>query len=200
VFATTQPSSPARNLNSALAVVTLAILLPLLGTVPALATAEAPPNLETSVQDMTAEISRALGNYRYDDIFDWIEARVDGRTVTLSGAVHQPWKRDSVERRLERIDGVASVVNEIEVLPVSGFDDQIRIQVARSIYGSHAFFDRAHWTSPPIHILVNKGRITLEGVVNNEAERMLVRSLASRSPHSIGKIQNNLVLEREIAR
>lgn len=182
------------TLSVALAVLSLSILAS-----PAAAGARSAA-AEVPISDVMAEVSRALNNYRYDDIFDWIQASVDGRTVILSGAVYMPWKRDSLQKRIASIPGVAQVDNRIEVLPVSGFDDRIRYQVARSIYGSHSFFDRARWTSPPIHIVVAKGRITLEGVVRNEAERMLARSLASRSPLSIGKIENNLLLESEIAR
>ncbi|REJ74804.1 MAG: BON domain-containing protein [Acidobacteria bacterium] len=163
--------------------------------------AEIPAEIPARVEaDLVADVGRVLSNHRFDDVFDWIEARVDGDTVYLSGAVLQPWKRDSLNRRIEALSGAPRVVDEIEVLPVSAFDDRIRYQVARSIYGSHAFFDRGYRASPPIHILVDRGRIRLEGVVRNEAERMLARSLASRSPLSIGKIENNLQLASELAR
>jgi hyperosmotically inducible protein len=73
------------------------------------------------------------------------------------------------------------VRNQIEVLPVSQFDDSLRLQIARAIYGNPAFWQYAAMTNPPIHIVVEHGRVTLTGVVNNEVERALARSLASSS-------------------
>jgi hyperosmotically inducible protein len=71
------------------------------------------------------------------------------------------------------------VHNRLEVLPVSIGDDELRHRIARSIYGNSAFWNYASMANPPIHIVVEHGRVTLEGVVNNNVERMLARSLAT---------------------
>jgi hyperosmotically inducible protein len=90
-----------------------------------------------------------------------------------------PYKRDDIERRVRRIPGVETVENGIEVLPVSQFDDELRFRIARAIYGHSSFWNYAAMANPPIHIIVNRGRVTLTGVVNSNVERMLARSLAT---------------------
>ncbi len=77
------------------------------------------------------------------------------------------------------MDGVTAVENGIGVLPVSQFDDELRFRIARAIYSNSSFWHYASMANPPIHIIVNRGRVTLEGVVNNNVERMLARSLAT---------------------
>jgi hyperosmotically inducible protein len=78
-----------------------------------------------------------------------------------------------------KVAGVTRVENRITVLPVSLFDDDLRYAIARAIYGSSAFWPYASMSNPPIHIVVERGRVTLTGVVNSEVDRMLARSLAS---------------------
>jgi hyperosmotically inducible protein len=74
---------------------------------------------------------------------------------------------------------VQQVINRIGVLPASAFDDDLRLEIARAIYGNPSFWQYNSMANPPIHIIVEAGRITLTGVVNNNVERMLARSLAS---------------------
>jgi hyperosmotically inducible protein len=90
-----------------------------------------------------------------------------------------PYKRDDIERRVAKIDGVRELNNQIEVLPVSAFDDDLRYRIARAIYGNPSFWHYAAMAQPPIHIIVDRGRVTLTGVVNSQVERMLARSLAT---------------------
>jgi hyperosmotically inducible protein len=90
-----------------------------------------------------------------------------------------PYKRKDIERRVGRIGGIRKVENRIEVLPVSRFDDDLRYTIARAIYGNPAFIGYRSMVNPPIHIIVDRGRVTLEGVVNNNVDRMLARSIAS---------------------
>jgi hyperosmotically inducible protein len=104
---------------------------------------------------------------------------VENGQVVLSGWVTMPYKRDDLEQRVRRVDGVESVENGIGVLPVSIFDDQLRFRIARAIYGNSSFWQCASLVNPPIHIVVNRGRVSLEGVVNSNVERMLARSLAT---------------------
>jgi hyperosmotically inducible periplasmic protein len=132
-------------------------------------------------EQLREEIARALVNYGYAEVFDWVEASVQGGRVTLNGWVYQAGNRDSVEARIARVQGVTAIDNHIEILPVSLFDDQIRFEAARRLYGSLSFFDRGGWVNPPIRIVVNRGELYLFGVVNNDAERALARSLVSGS-------------------
>jgi osmotically-inducible protein OsmY len=125
------------------------------------------------------EIGRALTGYVKLTIFDDINAQVENGAVILSGKVTMPYKRDDLEKRIGRIDGVRSLRNDIGVLPVSPFDDQLRYRVARAIYGNPSFWNYAAMANPPIHIIVERGHVTLAGVVNSNVERMLARSLAT---------------------
>jgi hyperosmotically inducible protein len=125
------------------------------------------------------DIADQVNRYTQFTIFDSVSASVDQGQVVLTGWVTMPYKRDDLERRVRRVDGVASVKNAIEVLPVSQFDDELRFRIARAIYGNSSFWHYAAMANPPIHIVVNRGRVTLVGTVNNNVERMLARSLAS---------------------
>lgn len=125
------------------------------------------------------DIAREVNRYTKLTIFDSVSASVDEGRVILTGWVTMPYKRDDIENRVRRVDGVQSVENGIGVLPVSQFDDELRFRIARAIYGHSSFWQYASMVNPPIHIVVNRGRVTLEGVVNSNVERMLARSLAT---------------------
>jgi hyperosmotically inducible periplasmic protein len=127
------------------------------------------------------DIATSVQRYAQFTIFDDVSARVNDGVVTLTGKVTMPYKRDDIAKRVAKIDGVRSVRDDIAVLPVSTFDDQLRYQIARKIYGNSNFWNYAIMPNPPIHIVVERGRVTLTGVVNSDADRMLARSLASFS-------------------
>ncbi len=125
-------------------------------------------------QDVSAQVTR----YVNFTVFDTVNASVQNGVVTLTGKVTMPYKVDDLTRRVSRVEGVARVDNQLEVLPASRFDDELRLRIARAIYGNPTFWHYASMTNPPIHIVVERGRVVLEGVVNSEVERMLARSLA----------------------
>ena len=109
----------------------------------------------------------------------------------LTGHVTAEHKAKTIEKRVDALEGVTAVENEIAVLPVSRFDDRLRYVVARAIYGNPNFWHYAASGNPSIHIVVNRGHVTLTGVVDSETDRRLARSLAgsstpSRSPTSCG--------------
>jgi hyperosmotically inducible protein len=117
--------------------------------------------------------------YTQFTIFDDVRASVDAGVVTLTGKVTMPYKRKDIEDRIARVEGVRQVVNRIDVLPVSTFDDELRHRIARAIYGNPSFWHYAAMANPPIHIVVDRGRVTLTGVVGSEVEKMLARSIAT---------------------
>jgi len=153
---------------------TLAFALALLAC-PALASAQMEPQDRQVFERISSQVER----YTQLTIFDGVSASVDRGRVVLSGWVTMPYKREDIERRVRRVDGVTAVENAIQVLPVSQFDDELRFRIARAIYGNSSFWQYASMANPPIHIIVNRGRVTLEGVVNSNVERMLARSLAT---------------------
>ncbi len=126
------------------------------------------------------DVASSVDRYVHFTIFDDVTAQVKDGVVTLTGKVTMPYKREDIEKRVAKIDGVKSVRDEIGVLPVSSFDDQLRVRIARSIYGNTNFWNYGIMPNPPIHIVVEHGRVTLTGVVQSEVDRMLARSLAAQ--------------------
>ena len=143
-------------------------------------------------------ISTQVLRYSYFTIFDSVHAEVDNGIVTLTGKVTMPSKRTDIEKSVAKVDGVREIQNRIEVLPVSQMDEELRLQISRAIYGNSAFWNYAAMVNPPIHVIVERGRVTLEGVVNSNVDRMLARSLAS----SFGafSVTNELKTEAEMRR
>ena len=125
------------------------------------------------------DIADQVNRYTQLTIFDSIAADVNEGHVVLSGWVTMPYKRDDIERRVRKVLGVNAVDNKIGVLPVSQFDDELRFRIARAIYSHSSFWQYASMANPPIRIVVNRGHVALEGVVQSNVERMLARSLAS---------------------
>jgi len=157
------------------------------------ATAFAQPRKDLQIFN---DVSRQVQRYVYFTIFDDVSASVDQGVVTLTGKVTMPFKVKEIARRAEKVEGVTTVVNKIEVLPVSIYDDELRYEIARAIYGNPSFWQYAAMTNPPIHIIVDRGRVTLTGVVNSNVERMLARSIAT----SFGafEVTNDLKTDAEV--
>jgi hyperosmotically inducible protein len=128
---------------------------------------------------LAEDIGRSITSYTRLTIFDDINATVENGMVVLTGKVTMPYKKTDMEKRITKVDGVRGVRNDIGVLPVSQFDDQLRYRVSRAIYGNPSFWNYAAMANPPIHIIVEGGHVTLAGVVNSNVERMLARSLAT---------------------
>jgi hyperosmotically inducible protein len=123
------------------------------------------------------DVAQAVNRYPYFSIFDDINVEVENGEVTLTGKVTMPFKRDEIVKRAAAVDGVRELRNKITVLPVSGWDDQLRYQVARAIYRNPGLANYGLGANPSIHIIVEYGRVTLTGVVNSEVDRMLARSV-----------------------
>ena len=144
------------------------------------------------------DISRQVLQYPHFTIFDTINAQVEDGVVVLTGKVTMPYKIEDIGERVARVNGVRQVQNNVTVLPVSGYDDELRFRISRAIYGNSNFWTYGAMANPPIHIIVENGRVTLEGVVNSNIDRMLARSLAS----SFGafSITNNLKTDAEVTK
>jgi hyperosmotically inducible protein len=101
------------------------------------------------------DVQKQVLQYPHFTIFDSVQAQFDEEgVVTLTGKVTMPYKRNDLEKRVARLDGVTEVQNQIEVLPVSQFDDDLRLRIARAIYGNSNFWRYASMVNPPIHIIV----------------------------------------------
>lgn len=142
------------------------------------------------------DVATSVDRYTQFTIFDDINAYVKDGVVTLSGKVTMPYKRHDIAKRVAKIDGVRAVHDEITVLPVSQFDDELRYRIARSIYGNSNFWNYAIMANPPIHIVVEHGRVTLTGVVGSNVDRMLAQSLATQ--FGALSVKNTLKTDAEI--
>lgn len=147
-------------------------------------------------QAIADEITSDIRSHVWFDVFDWVEGRVNNGVVTLTGAVREPWRKEEYGNIAEDVLGVKEVDNQIKALPNSIYDDRLRIATARVIYGDPRFARYANRANPPIHIVVENGRITLEGAVNSQVEKQLIGSLV-RSGVLAFDVQNNLKVDTE---
>jgi len=157
------------------------------------ATAKTPPVPRTQA----AEIRHQILMSPYYGVFDWIEAEVrPGRRVVLHGQVREPYAKSDAESRIRKVEGVAVVVNEIEVLPVSQIDDNIRVAMYRAIFRYNGpLFRYANSVNPSIHIIVNNGRVTLKGIVGDRMDRQLA-FIAARNVPGVFEVRNELTIDR----
>lgn len=142
------------------------------------------------------DIATAVNRYTQFTIFDSVDVMVKDGAVTLTGDVTMPYKRAGIEKRVAKVDGVHQVHNGIRVLPVSIGDNQLRYRIARAIYGDPSFWNYAIGPNPSIHIIVEHGRVTLTGVVNNDTDRLIARSLAHQFPAM--SVKNDLKTNAEV--
>ncbi|MDZ4800730.1 MAG: BON domain-containing protein [Bryobacteraceae bacterium] len=140
------------------------------------------------------EIRHELVMLPYYGVFDNLTYKVDGYKVTLMGQVTRPTLKTDAERVVKDIEGVEQVVNNIEVLPLSPNDDQIRLATYRSIYGHTALNRYALNAVPPIHIIVRNGQVSLEGVVANEGDKNIA-NIQANSVSGVFGVKNNLAIE-----
>ena len=153
-----------------------------------MALAAAPPTERQRTMD---KVRKELVTLPYYGVFDNLEYKVEGATVTLYGQVVKPITRQDSERRVAKIEGVEHVVNNIEVLPLSGFDDSIRARAYRTIFRTGGLYRYAMGANPSIHIIVKNGKITLEGVVSNQMDSRLAYIAAQNVP-GVFSVTNNL--------
>jgi len=141
------------------------------------------------------EVRHQLVMLPYYGIFDDVAFFVAGSTVTLVGQVTRPTLKSDAEGVTKRVEGVTEVINNIEVLPVSPMDDQIRMAEYRAIYGDPALSTRYGYRAlPSIHIIVKNGHVTLEGVVANQADKSIVNIRANGVPN-VFSVTNSLQVE-----
>jgi len=143
---------------------------------------------------LTREVRHQLVMLPYYSVFDNLAYRVDGNNVTLLGEVTRPTLKSDAEAAVKSIEGVGDVRNEIQVLPPSPMDDQIRRAEFRSIYGFADLYRYAESAVPSIHIIVNNGRVTLVGVVDNATDKNMAGVRANTVPGVFG-VTNNLQVQ-----
>jgi hyperosmotically inducible periplasmic protein len=143
------------------------------------------------------EVRHRLVMLPYYGVFDWLECEITpDRSAVLRGQVTRPSTKSDAEAELRRIEGIPKVTNQIEVLPPSPSDDQIRLAVYRSIFKYDGpLFRYATQSVPPIHIIVNNGRVTLKGKADNDEDRQLAYT-AANSVSGVFEVKNELSVRK----
>jgi hyperosmotically inducible periplasmic protein len=142
------------------------------------------------------EVRHELVMLPYYGVFDNLSYRVDGSSVTLMGQVTRPTLKSDAGNAVKRIEGVERVDNQIQVLPLSPMDDGLRVAEYRAIYG-HPGLDRyAMQAVPPIHIIMENGKVTLEGVVATQADKDMA-GIRANGVSGVFSVVNNLRVESE---
>jgi hyperosmotically inducible periplasmic protein len=172
------------------------------------------------------DVQKKLGGLTNFSVFDWITFGIQGKTVILRGYASRPVLKTDAGNAVKNIQGVENVDNEIVVLPYSPNDDRIRAAVYNRIYtqpslrkynanqgnlgraigpGAGIALQAGGITnSPPIgyhaiHIIVNKGNVTLYGVVLNEMDSAIAGMQANSAPGAFS-VDNDLIVQGSAAK
>jgi hyperosmotically inducible protein len=127
-------------------------------------------------------------------LFDYIAYQINGHTVILSGSTISLGTRSGAERVVKHIPGVERVINNIRELPPSPYDDRIRRQLAQELGSSGGLSGYLFWTNPPVRLIVDGGRVTLEGFVGNRGDANTMNILANGIP-GVFNVTNNLKVD-----
>jgi hyperosmotically inducible protein len=155
-------------------------------------------SVKNDAQQLSAiekKVRKELISASWDGVFDNLAFEVNGNTVTLYGQVYRPTTRSRAEKFVKNVQGITQVINKIEVLPLSGFDDTIRAQSVRSINSTAGLYRYLQGTNPSLRIIVNRGHVTLEGMVSDEADKRLAFFAVNGIP-GVFSVTNNLRTER----
>ena len=152
---------------------------------------------ETGISDVSVAegVAREVRSYPRFGVFDDISVRARNGSVELMGAVTDPSKARDIEQRIMRVPGVHEVKSSIVVLATSPGDDQIRYLTANRLYGDPMFEQYASMSNPPIHIIVDRGHVTLTGAVGTQMEKQKAEMIA-RGVFGVFSVTNRLFVER----
>lgn len=160
-----------------------------------MAQSQTAPATERAQTRIAKEVRHEITSLPYFGVFDNIDFRVDGYNVTLMGQVTRPTIKSDIEKALKGIEGIGKVDNQIEVLPLSPNDDRLRLALYRAIYGFGSLERYALPVVKPVRIIVKNGNVTLEGVVDSEADKNVVGLRAKGVPGAFS-VTNNLRVQK----
>jgi hyperosmotically inducible periplasmic protein len=162
---------------------------------------ESRPRAEGEAADrdyLVKEIRKELVTLPFFGVFDWLEGKVepDG-TVYLAGQVTRPTLKKDAQRRVEKVEGVDRVINQIEVLPLSPNDDRLRRAVFIELFNRNSpLFRYGQQPIPPIHIIISRGKLVLKGVVANKGDSDLA-NIKARGVPGLFEVRNDLTVEKD---
>lgn len=171
------------------------MILALITSIAAITQVAANPNNTATDARTIRKIRKELVTLPFYGVFDNLAFKYEEGIVTLYGQVSRPTLKKDAARVVERVAGVDQVINRIEVLPLSNFDDRIRIAVYRAIYRQPGLDRLSFQAVPPIHIIVKNGNVTLEGVVANKGDATRAFIAANGVP-GVFSVKNNLRIEK----
>jgi hyperosmotically inducible periplasmic protein len=145
--------------------------------------------------DVAKAVRHEILMYPRYTLWDDVSFRVENGSVELLGAVNQPYKKSDLEKIVQHVPGVTAVTNEIKVLPLSTFDDRLRLQVANAIYRDPTLSRYAMGAVPSIHIIVDNGHVTLTGAVNSDMEKQIAGMRASGAGLGFGAVVNKITVD-----
>src|SRR6266849_5934420 len=148
-----------------------------------------------AVARIQKEVRHELLMLPYLGVFDNLAYRVDGYNVTLSGQVTRPVLKSDAGNAVKGIEGVEKVDNQIEVLPTSPMDDELRLKLYRAIYGYGPLEKYSLGVQKPIRIIVKNGHVTLEGVADNEGDKNLA-GIRANGVSGVFSVTNNLAVAK----
>jgi hyperosmotically inducible protein len=171
------------------------MILALITSVAATSGVVANPNSAANSANTLRKIRKELVTLPFYGVFDNLAFKYEEGVVTLYGQVSRPTLKKDAARVVERVAGVDQVINKIEVLPLSNFDDRIRVAVYRAIYRQPGIDRLSLQAVPPIHIIVKNGNVTLEGVAPNKGDATRAFIAANGVP-GVFSVKNNLRIEK----
>jgi hyperosmotically inducible protein len=171
------------------------MILTLIMSVVAITPVAANPNNTVNDVNTIRKIRKELGALPFYGVFDNLAFKYEEGVVTLYGQVSRPTLKKDAARVVERVTGVDQVINRIEVLPLSNFDNRTRIAVYRAIYRQPGLDRLSLQAVPPIHIIVKNGNVTLEGVVANKGDATRA-FIAANGVSGVFSVKNNLRIEK----
>ncbi len=144
-----------------------------------------------SDEKVAKEVAKKIRNYVFFTVYDDVNLAVEAGHVLLKGRVTMPYKATNIEERVSKVLGVQSVTNELQTLPTSIYDARLRVSLTNRIYGDPLFREYAFRVNPPIHIVVEGGRVVLTGAVRSNVEKIKAERIA-RSTFGVFSVENRL--------
>jgi hyperosmotically inducible periplasmic protein len=167
------------------------------GLTSAALSAQPPPAEKPKSEDASAllaqEVRHQIHVLPFYSVFDYIGYTLEGTKVTLTGQVLRPTLKEQAQAAMKDIEGIITVVDQIEVLPPSPSDDALRDRVYGAIYENPILQRYAVHEVPPIHIIIKNGKVTLRGSVESLSDKSLAEALTRSVPDVIG-VTNDLTV------
>ncbi len=173
-----------------LSVFSLGLIQPCMASIPKNPVQSMPTSQNQGLID---NVRHSLLMLPYYGVFDELAFSIEGSDVVLTGEVTRPILKSEAEKAVRGISGVSSVIDKIEVLPLSETDDSIRLAAYRAIFSRPGFEKYADQAISPIRIIVKGGNITLDGVVGTELDRVMAET-AARSVSFAFSVTDNLTI------